>query len=69
VRLLTVFDTETTLAPDADHHRGAAAYQPGRRGFWPRDLPQAITTRLHDEIVRILKSPDPWMFSRRTGLR
>jgi len=63
VRLLTVFDTKRyAKAPDVPTITEVLpAYQPGRAwvGFLgPRGLPQPITTRLHDEIVRILKSPE-----------
>jgi tripartite-type tricarboxylate transporter receptor subunit TctC len=63
VRLLTVFDTKRyAKAPDVPTITEVLpAYQPGRAwvGFLaPRDLPAPITTRLHDEIVRILRSPE-----------
>jgi tripartite-type tricarboxylate transporter receptor subunit TctC len=63
VRLLTVFDTKRyPKAPDVPTITEVLpAYQPGRAwvGFLaPRDLPAPITTRLHDEIVRILRSPE-----------
>jgi tripartite-type tricarboxylate transporter receptor subunit TctC len=63
VRLLTVFDTKRYgKAPDVPTIAEVLpAYQPGRAwvGFLgPRGLPPAITARLHDEIVRILRSPE-----------
>ena len=63
VRLLTVFDTKRyAKAPDVPTITEVLpAYQPGRAwvGFLaPRDLPAPITTRLHDEIVRILRLPE-----------
>jgi tripartite-type tricarboxylate transporter receptor subunit TctC len=63
VRLLTVFDTKRyAKAPDVPTITEVLpAYQPGRAwvGFLgPRDLPPAVTSRLHDEIVRILRSPE-----------
>ena len=74
VRLLTVFDTKRyAKAPDVPTITEVLpAYQPGRAwvGFLaPRDLPAAITTRLHDEIVRILKSPEVLECSRRERAR
>ena len=63
VRLLTVFDTKRyAKAPDVPTITEVLpAYQPGRAwvGFLgPRGLPPAITARLHDEIVGILRSPE-----------
>jgi tripartite-type tricarboxylate transporter receptor subunit TctC len=63
VRLLTVFDTRRyAKVPEVPTITEVLpAYQPGRAwvGFLgPRDLPPPITTRLHDEIVRILRSPE-----------
>src|SRR4051812_15143957 len=63
VRLLTVFDTKRyAKVPEVPTIAEVLPnYQPGRAwvGFLgPRDLPAAINTRLHDEIVRILRSPE-----------
>ena len=63
LRLLTVFDTRRyAKLPDvpvvAEELPG---FVPGRAwiGFLgPRDLPAAITARLHEEIVRIIKSAE-----------
>src|SRR5262249_668576 len=62
-RLLTVFDTKRyAKLPDvptiAEEMPG---FVPGRTWIGllgPRELPAAITARLHDEVVRILNSAD-----------
>jgi tripartite-type tricarboxylate transporter receptor subunit TctC len=63
VRLLTVFDTKRyAKAPDVPTITEVLPnFVPGRAWIGlvaPPDLPAAIQTRLHDEIVRILNSPD-----------
>ena len=63
VRLLTVFDTKRyAKAPDVPTIvEVLPQYDPGSTwvGFLaPPNLPAAITTRLHDEITAILRSPE-----------
>jgi tripartite-type tricarboxylate transporter receptor subunit TctC len=63
VRALAIFDSRRyAKLPDVPAITEVLPqYLPGRAwvGFLaPPDLPAAITTRLHDEIVRILQSPD-----------
>ena len=63
LRLLTVFDTKRhAKLPDVPAvAEEVPGFVPGRAwiGFLaPRDLPAAITTRLHEEIVRIINSAD-----------
>jgi tripartite-type tricarboxylate transporter receptor subunit TctC len=63
VRLLTVFDTKRyAKTPDVPTITEVLPnYQPGRAwvGFLaPPDLPAPIAEKLHEEIVRILKSDD-----------
>jgi tripartite-type tricarboxylate transporter receptor subunit TctC len=63
LRLLTVFDTKRyAKLPDVPAvSEVLPGFVPGRAwiGFLgPRDLPAAITARLHEEIVRIINSPD-----------
>jgi tripartite-type tricarboxylate transporter receptor subunit TctC len=63
LRLLTVFDTKRyAKLPDVPIvSEEVAGFEPGRAWIGllaPRDLPAAITTRLHEEIVRILNSAD-----------
>ena len=73
VRLLTVFDTKRyAKAPDVPTITEVLpAYQPGRAWvglLGPRGLPPAITARLHDEIVRILRSPESMNILGENGL-
>jgi tripartite-type tricarboxylate transporter receptor subunit TctC len=61
IRLLTVFDTRRyAKLPDVPIiSEGLPGFVPGRAwiGFLaPRDLPAAVTTRLHEEIVRSINS-------------
>jgi tripartite-type tricarboxylate transporter receptor subunit TctC len=63
LRLLTVFDTRRyAKLPDVPIvSEELPGFEPGRAwiGFLgPRDLPAAITARLHEEIVRIIKSAE-----------
>jgi tripartite-type tricarboxylate transporter receptor subunit TctC len=63
LRLLTVFDTKRyAKLPDVPAvSEVLPGFVPGRAwiGFLgPRDLPAAITTRLHEELVRVINSPD-----------
>jgi tripartite-type tricarboxylate transporter receptor subunit TctC len=63
LRLLTVFDTKRyAKLPDVPAvSEEVPGFMPGRAwiGFLaPRDLPAAITARLHEEIVRIINSAD-----------
>lgn len=62
LRLITVFDTKRyAKLPDVPSIvEELPAFAPGRAwiGFLgPRDLPPAITSRLHEEIVRVIRSP------------
>jgi tripartite-type tricarboxylate transporter receptor subunit TctC len=63
LRLLTVFDTRRyAKLPDVPAVvEDLPGFEPGRAwiGFLaPRDLPAAMTARLHDEIVRIINSTE-----------
>jgi len=63
LRLLTVFDTKrySKLPNVPIISEEVPSFEPGRAWIGllaPRDLPPAITARLHDEIVRILNSPE-----------
>jgi tripartite-type tricarboxylate transporter receptor subunit TctC len=63
LRLLTVFDTKRyAKLPDVPAvSEEVPGFMPGRAwiGFLgPRDLPAAITARLHEEILRIINSAD-----------
>lgn len=63
LRLLTVFDTKRySKLPDVPTiSEEVPSFEPGRAWIGllaPRDLPAAITARLHDEIARILNSAD-----------
>jgi tripartite-type tricarboxylate transporter receptor subunit TctC len=63
LRLLTVFDTKryAKLPNVPTVAEEVPGFKPGRAWIGllgPRDLPPAITARLNQETVRILKSPD-----------
>ena len=63
LRLLTVFDTKrySKLPEVPTISEEVPSFEPGRAWIGllaPRDLPAAITARLHDEIARILNSAD-----------
>jgi tripartite-type tricarboxylate transporter receptor subunit TctC len=63
LRLLTVFDTKRyAKLPDVPTiSEDVPSFEPGRAWIGllaPRDLPAPITTRLHEEIVRILNSAE-----------
>ena len=63
LRLLTVFDTKrySKLPNVPTISEEVPSFEPGRAWIGllaPRDLPAAITARLHDEIARILNSAD-----------